>query len=124
MVPSPFPSAPDVAGAGGYNWISGPLPGPAAETNGPFDYQTHFTVNSTGAISITGMLRHDQVTQIEINGVVATTTGLPTPDQGYSSLYPFTASVPSGGILGPNGNNTLDFIVSNTHLSARAAIRN
>ena len=116
------PWVPDVAGAGGYNWISGPLPGPAAETNGPFDYQTHFTVNSTGAISISGMLSaDDQVTQIEINGVAATTTGLPTTDQGYGSVYPFTASISSGGILGPNAN-TLDFIVSNTHLSVEGLL--
>ena len=116
------PWAPDLAGPGGYNWISGPLPGPQSEPNGPFDYQTHFTANSTGAISISGMLSgDDQVTQILINGVVATTTGLPTTDQGYSSLYPFTASVASGGILGPNAN-TLDFIDANTNGSVEGLL--
>jgi hypothetical protein len=98
-------------------WISGPNPGSTGPVNptpnGTYDYQTRFTTSDTGAITISGNLSgDDQVIQIKINGVLATTTGLPTTNQGYSAFYAFTATAP--GTI--NGVNTIDFLVNNTNL--------
>jgi hypothetical protein len=102
-------------------WTSGPNPGssgpadppPGGVPNGTYDYQTRFTTSDTGAISISGNLTaDDRVVSILINGVAATTTGIPTTDQGYTAFYAFTATAP--GTI--NGVNTIDFLVGNTNL--------
>jgi len=110
------PSITNTPGAGRADWISGPnapASGPVSPTpNGLYDYRTTFTTTDGGIVSISGKLTaDDQVTSILINGVVAITTGLPTPDQGYASLFNFSAT----GVGALNGTNTLDFIVNNTH---------
>jgi hypothetical protein len=98
-------------------WTSGPNPGSTGPVNpvpnGTYDYQTRFTTSDLGAISISGNLSaDDRVIGIKINGVNATTTGIPTTDQGYAAFYAFTASAP--GTI--SGVNTIDFLVANTNL--------
>jgi len=98
-------------------WISGPNPGTSGPVNpvpnGTYDYQTRFTTSDLGSISLSGNLSaDDRVIGIRINGVAATTTGLPTTDQGYSTFYGFTATAP--GTI--SGVNTIDFLVANTNL--------
>jgi hypothetical protein len=98
-------------------WISGPNPGTTGPVNpvpnGTYDYQTRFTTTDTGAITISGNLSaDDRVVGIRINGVAATTTGIPTTDQGYAAFYAFTATTP--GTI--SGVNTIDFLVANTNL--------
>jgi hypothetical protein len=122
---NPFPIPPWVANLSNAEWISGPNPtgsGPINPVpNGQYDYQTTFTDQDGGAAAISGRLSaDDQVVAIRINGVNALVTPvgtLPTPDQGYSALYAFTAIGGAG-----TGTNTLDIIVSNTHLAVEGLI--
>jgi len=114
--PGFFPTPPWIANSATSDWISGPQiagTGPnQSSPNGNYTYRTTFTTSDLGAISIAGTLTaDDRVLSIVINGVAATTTGLPTTDQGYATLFPFTATAP--GTI--NGTNTLDFIVANTN---------
>lgn len=114
-----FPTPPWVANDATSAWTSGPNtagnPPVNPEPNSPpnYDYQTTFVTSDAGAISISGMLSaDDQVVGILINGVAAVTTGIPTTDQGFGSLYAFTATA-----AGHLGVTTLDFLVANTHLA-------
>jgi len=110
-----FPTPPWVANSATSDWISGPqaagTPPRDPSPNGNYDYRTTFTTSDLGVVSISGTLTaDDQVLQILINGVAAITTGLPTTNQGYSSLFPFTATATGPAVL---GTNTIDFIVAN-----------
>jgi len=109
------PTPPWIANSATSDWISGPqivgTPPQNPAPNGPYDYRTTFTTSDLGIISISGTLTaDDRVLSILINGLPAVTTGLPTTDQGYATLFPFTATAP-GTIA---GTNFLDFIVANT----------
>jgi len=104
-----------IANSATSDWVSGPraagLPPLDPSPNGNYTYRTTFTTTDTGVASITGRITaDDQVLQILINGVAAITTGLPTTNQGYGTLFNFTATGVGASLL---GTNTLDFVVAN-----------
>lgn len=84
--------------------------------NGTFNYTTTFTITAgqnPGAASIIGQVSSDdQITAVYLNGNLISNAinPTPTPDQGYSTLYPL--SITSGF---QTGTNTLTFDTLNTN---------
>lgn len=85
--------------------------------NGTFNYTTTFSLGAgqdPGAASIVGMVSSDdQITAVYLNGHLISNAinPTPTPNQGYTSLYPL--SITSGF---KTGNNVLTFDTLNTHM--------
>jgi hypothetical protein len=90
--------------------------------NGTFNYTTTFTL-AAGVVDqamITGKVSSDdQITAVYLNGKLISNaiTPTPTPDQGYTKLYPL--SITSGF---QSGTNTLTFDTLNTHYGTEGFI--
>ena len=91
--------------------------------NGTFNYTTTFTLTAgqdpSAAMIVGKVSSDDQITAVYLNGNLISNaiTPTPTPDQGYTSLYPL--SITSGF---QSGTNTLTFDTKNTHFGTEGFV--
>ena len=97
-----------VAAPAGSKWI-GPAPGTVADPSGLYIYEYSFTLTAAEAASfvLKGQWSTDNDSEMWLNGVLATGTGVTLPNLAYRVLTPFEITA------GFQENNTLRFKVLN-----------